>query len=591
MVSRFIVTWGVSSRYTIAEYFSEQLPEVPPELFYCMDVSRLVENAPAQELDLDREYDCAILEAIPVDSTEGQAVSQVLLDFQKGNRPDLQVELDEVRSILRLGPNLAAQARFRLEGRPEPPVLFLLEGSAGNYKVTDYFTGPTLTRKSFLREVYAEVPEMAPELLACLELDWFFTRPSPTPTTAASVALGRLAIAQDGDVLLKGLPQGETSSLRKLLGIDNVTVTSRPRLSPSGEWLAFLLKEPDGWVFVHQVDGSGSYDLEESGLQKLYAWSPVEDRLAYVAGQGELKLTGEYGSEPRSLVPESGNRQITAIAWSPDGKWIAYSVGEPKSTEGAYTGIWKAPVEGGEPVELYASTDFEPGAGVYRLLGWTPGGESLIFWEGNPYFSTSLGADGLPLARISTEGGEPVHLAESVLLYEDFVSPDPSGSGQIAVVSGGPREAMQDKVLYVIGDGEGIVVSPDGYAATSPAWSPDGRYLAYVAMPQASDIAEEALKQALMGRKLWLYDRQTGESRQLTQDPAFRDEYPLWSADGTNLLIVRMDEKEQVSLWSLAILDGELRLLLEGLSTGDPGWSGYYGHIPWYEMMDWRRGK
>jgi Tol biopolymer transport system component len=111
-------------------------------------------------------------------------------------------------------------------------------------------------------------------------------------------------------------------------------------------------------------------------------------------------------------------------------------------------------------------------------------------------------------------------------------------------------------------------------------------------MPEASEIAgEESLEEGLMGRKLWLYDRQTGQSRQLTQDPAYRDEYPLWSADGKTLLFVRIDEKEQVSLWSVTLSSRELHLQLDNLSTGDLGWSGYYGHIPWYEMMDWRRGR
>jgi WD40 repeat protein len=592
MVSRFIVTWGVSSRYTIPEYFAEQLPGAPPELFYCMDLSRLVENAPAQELDLNREYNCSVLEDIQVDSPEGQDISHVMLDFQKSGASGSPVELDEVRSIVRLEPYLAAQARFRVEGRPELPILFILEGSTGSYRVIGSFMGPTLSRKSFLREVYADVPDVQPELLECLELDWFFARPTPTPTTQASVALGRVAIAQNGDVLLKGLPEGETTSLAQLLGIDNVSALSRPRLSPSGAWLAFRLKEPDGWVFVHQIDGSGSYDLEESGALGLFTWSPVEDRLAYVAGQGELKLTSEYGSEPRSLVPQAGSRQITGLAWSPDGKWIAYSVGERKGSEDTYLGVWKVPVEGGESVELFASTDFAMDSGVYRLLGWTPDGQSLIFWEGNPYFSASLGADGLPLALVPAAGGEPVRLAESVLLYDDFVRPDPSGSGRIAVVVGGKREATEDKALHIFENGEGKAVSPAGYAASSPAWSPDGRYVAYAAMPEASNVADgEPLHQALMGRKLWLYDKQTGQSSQITYDPAYRDEYPLWSADGETLVFVRMDENDQVSLWSLDIHNGELSPLLDGLSTGGQGWFGYYGHIPWSEMMDWWLGR
>ena len=585
LVSRFIVTWGVSSRYTIPEYFAEQLPSAPPELFYCMDVSRLVENAPAQELDLNREYNCSALETIPVDSAEGQAISQVILDFQKSGSADFKVELEEVRSIVRLEPYLAAQAQFRVEGRLGPPILFILEGGTGSFKVIGSFMGPTLSRKSFLREVYAEVPNVPPELLACLELDWFFAK--PTPTTKASAALGRVAVAQDGDVLLEDLPDGETTSLAQLLGINNVSVLSRPRLSPSGAWLAFRLKEPDNQIFVQQVDGPGSYELEESGTQGLFAWSPTEDRLVYVAGQSELKLSGDYGSEPRSLVPPKGNRQITGLAWSHDGQWIAYSVGEQKGPDETYLGIWKVPVEGGEPVEVYASTDFEMNAGVYRLLSWTPDSQSLIFWEGNPYFSASLGADGLPLARISAEGGEPVRLAESVLLYDDFVQPDPSGSGRIAVIVGSKREMTDDKALYIFEDNESSAVSPDGYAASSPAWSPDGRYLAYTAMPATTNMTTEAL----MERKLWLYDLQTGLSSQITNNPAYRDEYPLWSAGGETLLFVRMNGDNQVSLWGLVVRSGELSLLLDSLSTGSQGWFGYYGHVPWYEMMDWWRGR
>jgi dipeptidyl aminopeptidase/acylaminoacyl peptidase len=430
--------------------------------------------------------------------------------------------------------------------------------------------------------VYADDPSIAPDLLACLDLEWFFARPAPTPTSAATVGLGRLAIAQQGDLLIKGLPEGVTASLAHLMGITNVSFASQPRLSPSGEWLAFRLNPPDGWVFVQQVIGPGSYDLEDTGPLGLYAWSPVEDRLAYVAGQGELKLTGDYGSEPRTLVPQSGERQITSLAWSPDGAWIAYTVGESP-----YLDLWKVPLDGGEPVELYAATDSTLHAGLYRLLGWAPDGESLLVWEGNPYASASVAADGLPLASIPAQDGEPVRLAGAVLLYDDFVRPDPSGSGRVAVILGSLREATVDKVLYIF-EGEGrTAVSPDGYAAASPAWSPDGRFLIYVAMPEFSRPAGgEPLRQALMGRKLWLYDLESGDSRQLTSDPAYRDEYPLWSADGKTLLYARMDAKDEVSLWLLSIDSGEIRMVMEGLSAGGQGWSGYYGHIAWYEMLD-----
>ena len=99
-----------------------------------------------------------------------------------------------------------------------------------------------------------------------------------------------------------------------------------------------------------------------------------------------------------------------------------------------------------------------------------------------------------------------------------------------------------------------------------------------------------------MQRRIAIMDTE-GQPRpeQLTDDPAYRDEYPRWSADGTLLLFARLDAEDHASLWLLPADGGVPRRVVDDLSP-DPGrsgpfWFGYYGHIDWAHLFDWWRGE
>jgi Tol biopolymer transport system component len=72
--------------------------------------------------------------------------------------------------------------------------------------------------------------------------------------------------------------------------------------------------------------------------------------------------------------------------------------------------------------------------------------------------------------------------------------------------------------------------------------------------------------------------------RQLTVDSRYRDEYPSWSRNGY-ILFVRLDTKDNASLWTVNPNRGALRQIVENLDLD----SGYYGHIEWDKYLAWQR--
>jgi len=410
--------------------------------------------------------------------------------------------------------------------------------------------------------------------------------PAPTPTPS----LGKLAYVQGGDIWVKALPDGEPQCL---------TTDGRnqePRWSPSGEWLAFR-KEAQVWLV--QADGNASHPLWEGGPVSTFAWSPAEDRLAYVAGSGVLRLETIHadGTDPATLlIPLSicALGQLGRIAWSPDGAWIAYEWLERQPDQPlTYQGLWKVSADGKEQTELYASG--MPEKGVALLAGWSPDGQHILFWQGD-ILSASLQADGVPLYSLPAGGGEPIKLVDAALVHDDFVAPAPQGDG-LAVAAGEYRATWTSKGVAVVGvdGGELVWLTDESVAAFSPAWSPDGVHLAYVAMPDRGDlVGGEDARLGMMERRIWVVNAQgKPQPQQFTDDPAYRDERPLWSADGSHPLFARLDAEGRASLWLIPARDGDPHRVVDELgpfSGPASDWFGYYGHVEWDPLFDWWRG-
>jgi Tol biopolymer transport system component/ribosomal protein S16/tetratricopeptide (TPR) repeat protein len=404
------------------------------------------------------------------------------------------------------------------------------------------------------------------------------------PTSTPTPSLGKLAYVQGSDIWVKTLPDGEPQRLT------TDGRNSEPRWSPSGEWLAF---HKDVQVWLIRADGSDLHPIDQCGPVSVFAWSPVEDRLAYVAGSGILRLEviNADGSDPATLIPLSicAAGILGRIAWSPNGRWIAYGWRE----ELTYQGLWKISADGEERSELYASG--VPKKGEAILAGWSPDGQHILFWQGD-VLSASMLADGVALYSLPAGRDGPTKLVDTVLVHDDFLAPAPQGD-RLAVTAGGYRATWTNKRIAVVevDGGEPTWLTDESVAAFSPAWSPDGIHLAYVAMPDEGDlVGGDDARLGMMERRIWVVNAQgKPQLQQLTDDPTYRDERPLWSADGSHLLFARMDAEGQASLWLIPAAGGESRRVMDELTPlpgPASGWFGYYGHVDWDQLFDWWRG-
>ena len=405
-----------------------------------------------------------------------------------------------------------------------------------------------------------------------------------TPTPTSMLNLGKVAYVQGGDIWVRVLPNGEPQRL----ATDGRNHS--PRWSPSGQWLLFQ-KEQALWVM--KADGSHARPLTAPQNPIEAAWSPMEDRLAYITAQGGLIVTDAEGTTETWLIPDATPdrpEQVERFAWNPNGQWLACLV-----AQWADRNVEKPPArqilrviraDGQERADLFMVAN--PMENSVRLAGWSGEGTHVLFWQGPA--SASIQADGLVLLSIPVSGGQPQTLAVTMLLYADFIAPQPTTSW-LALVIGDGRETWQRKQLVVmeVNGQSSRSLSGTGQAVSSPVWSPGDQQIAYVAMPAVESMASgEEARKALNERRIWVVRADSADKRQITNDLSYRDERPLWSADGGHILFARIRDG-WASLWLMRSDGSELQQVVEELPPA-PDWFGYYGHVEWGQLFDWWTG-
>jgi Tol biopolymer transport system component len=398
--------------------------------------------------------------------------------------------------------------------------------------------------------------------------------------------LGDLAYMQSGDIYFKELPKGRPSQLT------HDGLNSSPRISPSGKWLAF--RKADGQLWIMKTDGQ-SANLVHSGKIAYFKWAPGSDLLAFIVS-GELRTLQAGGTESRLIVPSPPQEHTGAnfeFVWSADGKWIACEYTEkkevPESEWQWKNSIRKVNVENGEFEEIiaYPPPDREGVPGNTALAAWV--GSKIYLWQCR-FMSASIMADGCPLYYIDLHKKQNEAGATS-LLYRDFLAFSPDG-GTLAVSEGADRLTWSNKRIKIINQEtreENVLTEPE-LIALSPVWSPDGFSLAYVAGPDIGPeiISESNVLSGMAGRRIWILKADGSEKRQLTSDDVYREECPVWLADGKHILFARFDAQGKPSLWLIREDGKSLQKVTDVLSAFLTEYESvdFYGHFHKEKLCD-----
>lgn len=199
-------------------------------------------------------------------------------------------------------------------------------------------------------------------------------------------------------------------------------------------------------------------------------------------------------------------------------------------------------------------------------------------------------ADGAPLYFLDPDKKQNV-VSATTLLYPDFLAFSPDGV-TLAVAEGMNRFTWGNKRIKTI-NLESYKENPLTEwktASLSPAWSPDGLLLAFVTGPDfgPDSLAEDDLLTGTAKRRAWIMKADGSEKRQLTGDAGYREECPMWLADGKHLLFARFDEQNRPSLW-LVQVDGQSPLKITGaLSAFLTQYEDldYYGYLHKEKLFD-----
>jgi dipeptidyl aminopeptidase/acylaminoacyl peptidase len=316
---------------------------------------------------------------------------------------------------------------------------------------------------------------------------------------------------------------------------DNLRTVSSPSVDPSGQWVAYDVTTVDrakdktfSHLWMTSWDGKRTLQLtgrkEES--ESLPRWSPDGRYLGFISSRDDKKerdqlwLLDRTGGEARQLTIIDGG--VTDFVWSPDGKSIALIVldRDPDDPPGDAKKDDDAPPKPIVIDRFQFKQDIDGYLGVRRerlmLLDVATGKARRLttgdFNEVLPAFSP----DGSRIAFVSNRDADPDRTYNSDL----WVVPTTGEAG-----------APTRLTSFAGSDND-----PD--TSSYPAWSPDGRQIAYVQGGPIELFAYGTRRLAVIGAN-------GGTPRIVTASLDRNVSQPVWSKDGKSIDLLVEDDRTQ----------------------------------------------
>ncbi len=350
-----------------------------------------------------------------------------------------------------------------------------------------------------------------------------------------------------------------------------------PAWSPDGTRLVFIsVRAGEADLYTIPLRGSGASRITHSGVDKSAPdWSPDNRTIVYSSNAGgnwNIWSVPAPGGTPRRLTDHRGDEWNPR--YSPDGRFILFST---NWGENANIDAWMIPAGGGEPIRLTSGLDDDvtpawspdgrriafytdlgglfvmdlasgkrtsiaPGEGFQDILSWSPDGRSILASR-NPEFFRLFEVD------VERGGSRPLGLQAWNVWTPDlsrrtgaiaFARMDEAGNGDVWTL---PRRGVHPRRLTTD-------TAPD----LSPAWSPDGKRIAFVSRREGPG-------------DIWVMPA-TGQvaKRWTTLRSAYR---PRWCNGHSIVFQSERAADGQQHIWMISA-DGQLRQLTHGRREVDP---------------------
>lgn len=282
---------------------------------------------------------------------------------------------------------------------------------------------------------------------------------------------------------------------------------------------------------------------------------------------------------------------------SPDGRYIVFEIFTLRPSNNRIPeGVFKLDTTNNKVTTiLFKNQPIEQNnlGTVGYLAGWSSDGKVLYLWVGT--HSGSITADGASFIAVDANTGK--NLLENIplgsLVHKNWFTPSLDPNIAALITAEGGRETWMGKHLSVLNlQTKSVkVISGHDQSVVSLAFSPAGDRLVYSAGPEENNIYNgkpndyaNKSRNLMMQRHIWVTGTEGSELKQLTTDKNYRDEYPIWIADGDYILFGRIDDHDRASLWMMDA-DGSNQTQIVGeLSPFDA--FGFYGYAEWDQWFD-----
>ncbi len=286
---------------------------------------------------------------------------------------------------------------------------------------------------------------------------------------------------------------------KKLFGTSAALRVARvfsPRISPDGSMVAYLVS-------------SVKMDKDDPGKSITHLW--------VVPAAGPASAARQY---------TRGDQSVSNIAWSPDGKMIAFTMEGEDAKAGPQ--VWLMYADGGEPWQV---TKHKSGVGSFEF---SPDGKTLLL--------------------VATVAPDPA-FEKREKLKDDAVVVDHDFK-------------MAQLWTWNIATGDEMQLTKDDATVSDPQWSPDGTHITYTTNP--TPLLDDISLQTA-----WVLDVASGQKRKLS-DTSNYTHTARWSPDGKSIAYLEQSgEINQANLFVVGADGGAPRKLTGSfdLNAGPPVWS------------------